>query len=86
LRKTISTFARMQKHAKMFSLLLFMFLMSVKSFSQDPDPGDPDPGGPPDGPPPAIPLNDYLLPILLIAGILLVFFVMKRMDKKKLSH
>lgn len=56
-----------------------MLLISVKGFSQDP-------GDTPDGPPPAVPLDDYLLPILLAAGAILVFFVFRRMNRNKVSH
>ena len=72
---------------------IFTFFTCITSYSRDctvpgdPDyPCGPDPGDSPDGNVPAIPFDDYLLPILLIAGIILAFFVIKRINKNKFSH
>lgn len=44
-----------------------------------------DPGGNPDGPPPAVPFDDYLLPILLIAGAVFGLFIIKRMKSSSVK-
>jgi hypothetical protein len=75
----MSTFAGLQKQVKSMLLVLMMVVLSLKGYSQDP-------GDNPDGPPPAVPLDDYLLPIILAAGAILAFFVFRRMNNKSVSH
>lgn len=41
-----------------------------------------DPGGSPDGPPPAVPFDDYLHFLPILAGLVLTFFVIRKMQKK----
>ena len=79
MKKSLITIAKLQEKFKSIFIVIAMLLISVKGFSQDP-------GDTPDGPPPAVPLDDYLLPILLAAGAILVFFVFRRMNRNKVSH
>jgi hypothetical protein len=69
----------MTRKAKSICLVLALFLLTFKGFSQDP-------GDNPDGPPPAVPFDDYLLPILLVAGAVVAFYAIKKMQKKNISH
>ena len=50
---------------------LILVLTSTTVFSQDP-------GGGPDGPPPAVPLDDYLLVILAVIGLVVAFVYFRK--------
>ena len=63
------------KLVKLFSVAL-MLLVSNAGFSQDP-------GGNPDGPPPAVPFSDYMHILLIIAGAIFSFWVIKRLKRKE---
>lgn len=65
----------MKAALRILAFVLFTIL-SFQAMSQDP-------GGNPDGPPPAVPFDDYLLPILLVAGLGLVFLLFRKMKVKK---
>ena len=79
--KTKSTaLINMKRIAKSICLLVALFLVSLQGFSQL------DPGDNPDGPPPAVPLDDYLHLIIIAAGAILAFFVLRRIGSKKTSH
>ena len=66
----------MKKITRVVYLLVSMLLaFTPKGFSQDP-------GDNPDGPPPAVPFDDYLLPLLIVGGVILAFFVIRRMQRK----
>lgn len=53
-----------------------MLIFSTAGFSQDP-------GGGPDGPPPAVPFDDYLLPIVVVVGLVVTFFAFKKLMSQK---
>lgn len=60
-------------------MLMVMMLLSVSVFAQDP-------GGNPDGNPPAVPMEDYLLPVLAGLGLIVAFIFLRKRNKKRLIH
>ena len=61
---------------KRVAILFFLIVLATgTAYSQDP-------GGSPDGPPPAVPFDDYLHLFPILAGLMLTFFVIRRMQKK----
>lgn len=78
MKKLLSVLKGTRK-ARVATLIAVLLLASIKGFSQDP-------GDSPDGPPPAVPFDDYLLPILLVAGILIAFYTLRKMRSRKVTH
>ncbi len=78
--KTLTTpLAGFVRFAKSSCLMVALFLVSIKGFSQDP-------GGNPDGPPPAVPFEHYYSWILIAVGAILALVVIKKMQKKHIAH
>ena len=59
-------------------MVVCMLLLAHAGFSQDP-------GDNPDGPPPAVPFEDYVPLILLVAGSVFALFTIKKLQKSRLS-
>lgn len=60
-------------------MICMMLSLTTVGFSQDP-------GGGPDGPPPAVPFDDYLLPIILVLGSIVSFFVFRKLKTSTTTH
>ena len=70
----------MSKRLLPMLVMMIVFMMPVVLFAQNPDDN---PGGNPDYRPPAVPLSPWMSIVLLLVGVALGVWVIKRRNAKK---
>ena len=75
-----SMVSAMSKRLMPMVVMMIVFMMPVVLFAQNPDDN---PGGNPDYRPPAVPLTQWMSIGLLLAGVALGVWVIKRRNAKK---